>query len=66
MSACFSGYEEVVQYLVEEKSVDVETRCDEEMTALMYAVCNDNLQIVEYLFENAHAQVNAVNKVSKQ
>jgi hypothetical protein len=56
---------DVVEYLVESQHVDIEARCDEEMTALMYAVCNDNLEVLEYLFEKANAQINVVNKVSK-
>ncbi len=63
MSAAFNGYTDVVEYLVDEHHINVEQKCDEGMTPIMYAVCNDNQVSVEYLYEKAHANVNVVNKV---
>ena len=63
MSAAFNGFTDVVEYLVDEHHINVEQQCDEGMTPIMYAVCNDNQSSVEYLYEKAHANVNVVNKV---
>ena len=64
MHGAINGHLEVVEYLGDEKYVDVNARDKDGKTPLMHGAINGHLDVVKYLVDNG-AKVDAMDKDGK-
>ena len=63
--AALKGNKEVVEYLIEEKKVDITQTNTKSQTALHYAAANGHLEVVKYLIEEKGAFVNQLDSFNR-